>query len=59
MAAAAVETSDLTKLYRDVWGRRTLALAGVSLQVERGMIFGLLGQNGAGKTTLEKPCSAW
>src|SRR2546430_5428181 len=33
---------------------RIRALDGVSLTVERGEIFGLLGQNGAGKTTLIK-----
>ncbi len=33
---------------------RIEALKGVSLSVERGAIFGLLGQNGAGKTTLIK-----
>ncbi len=33
---------------------RIEALRGVSLTVERGEIFGLLGQNGAGKTTLIK-----
>ncbi|MEI6163530.1 MAG: ABC transporter ATP-binding protein [Planctomycetota bacterium] len=33
---------------------KTRALGGVNLEVERGTIFGLLGQNGAGKTTLVK-----
>jgi ABC transporter DrrB family efflux protein len=31
---------------------RTVALAGVDLEVAEGMVFGLLGPNGAGKTTL-------
>jgi ABC-2 type transport system ATP-binding protein len=44
-----IQTSDLTKHYG-----RIEALRGVSLTVERGEIFGLLGQNGAGKTTLIK-----
>ena len=46
---AAVETHDLVKTYAGVE-----ALRGVSLTVERGQIFGLLGQNGAGKSTLIK-----
>jgi ABC-2 type transport system ATP-binding protein len=44
-----IETHDLVKNYG-----RIRALRGVSLAVERGQIYGLLGQNGAGKTTLVK-----
>jgi len=47
MAEFAVTTSDLTKQYGE-----TMALAGVSLQVRRGSVYGLVGPNGAGKTTL-------
>ncbi len=55
MTTIAVEAHDLVKTYGDTWGRRPMqALAGVSLRVERGTIFGLLGQNGAGKSTLVK-----
>ncbi len=44
-----IETRDLAKSYG-----RIRALKGVSLGVERGQVYGLLGQNGAGKTTLIK-----
>ena len=44
-----IETRQLVKRYG-----RVEALRGVSLSVEKGEIFGLLGQNGAGKTTLVK-----
>ena len=44
-----IETADLRKRYDEVE-----ALAGLSLQVSRGSICGLLGRNGAGKTTTIK-----
>jgi ABC-2 type transport system ATP-binding protein len=46
---SVIRTDKLFKSYGKVQ-----ALKGVSLAVERGEIFGLLGQNGAGKTTLIK-----
>jgi ABC-2 type transport system ATP-binding protein len=46
---SAIAIDDVVKHYG-----RIEALRGVSLNVERGQIFGLLGQNGAGKTTLIK-----
>ncbi|GIW88947.1 MAG: ABC transporter ATP-binding protein [Isosphaeraceae bacterium] len=50
-----IETRNLTKIYRDFWGRpKVLALKALDLQVERGEIFGLLGPNGSGKTTTIK-----
>lgn len=41
-----IETRDLSKQYK-----RTLAVDGLSLQVDEGKIYGFLGLNGAGKTT--------
>jgi ABC-2 type transport system ATP-binding protein len=45
----ALKTDRLTKRYG-----RSLAVAGVELEVEQGEIFGLVGPNGAGKTTTLK-----
>jgi len=50
-----VETRNLTKIYRDFWGRQKVrALKSLDLEVRRGEIFGLLGPNGSGKTTTIK-----
>jgi ABC-2 type transport system ATP-binding protein len=45
----AIETEGLTKRYGS-----TVALAGLSMTVPRGQVFGFLGPNGAGKTTAVK-----
>lgn len=54
MSDAAIETRDLQKIYKTLTGKTVAALQGVSLRVEYGTIFGLIGQNGAGKTSLVK-----
>lgn len=48
-ASPAIHTVDLAKVYKS-----TLALAGLTMRVPRGEIFGFLGPNGAGKTTAVK-----
>lgn len=47
MTESILQTESLTKRYK-----RRLAVDGLSLSVERGDIFGFLGQNGAGKSTV-------
>lgn len=48
-ASLAIETHGLRKVYGD-----KVAVMDLSLQVERGEVFGFLGPNGAGKTTVVK-----
>jgi ABC-2 type transport system ATP-binding protein len=45
---AAIECTDLTKTY----GKRVTALRDLTLNINEGTSFGLLGENGAGKSTL-------
>jgi ABC-2 type transport system ATP-binding protein len=47
--APAIQTTELSKRYGT-----TTALAGLTMRVERGEVFGFLGPNGAGKTTAVK-----
>lgn len=44
---STIEIKKLTKSYK-----KKYAVDGISLSIEKGMIYGLLGRNGAGKTTL-------
>jgi len=43
----AVEVEDVSKLYGDV-----TAVDGVSLTVDRGVLYAIMGPNGSGKSTL-------
>ncbi|MDQ3023828.1 MAG: ABC transporter ATP-binding protein, partial [bacterium] len=54
--STAIQMTDLRKTYRPVLSKRgaTVAVDGLTLEIERGEIFGLLGANGAGKTTTIK-----
>ncbi len=51
----SIEVKNIVKVFSYGFPRKTVAaLNDVSLNVEKGVIYGLLGQNGAGKTTLIK-----
>lgn len=56
MSTPAFQLDQISKTYPGGWVDRTPrpALRGVSLRVERGEVFGLVGPNRAGKTTLLK-----
>jgi len=55
LSETVIETRNLSKEYRDFWGKRkVLALDNLNLEVERGEVFGYLGPNGSGKTTSVK-----
>jgi ABC-2 type transport system ATP-binding protein len=50
----AIEAAGVTKFYK---GAHQAALSDVSLKVEAGHVFTLLGRNGAGKTTFVRMCA--
>ena len=54
-SGVVIETRNLSKIYRDFWGRKKVhALKSLDIEVRRGEIFGLLGPNGSGKSTTIK-----
>lgn len=50
----AIEAYNLSKIYK---GTRSPALDNISLKINQGQIFTLLGRNGAGKTTFVRMCA--
>jgi ABC-type glutathione transport system ATPase component len=47
-----IETHNLSKTFRSFHGKKVSALQDVTIRIEAGIIFGLIGQNGAGKIVI-------